>query len=239
MPRITKVIVGSPMGFKVNICSELNGVVLNSLIKSLEVYHGGSYVVGKDTLFGVKPHYHIHWYSVKDVSESAIKVKRNSLGKEFSWLTKSDKIYTGQDLESANPNQWLAYAIKEKLVENKGIEITAEIEKLASVSLETKRQKKVYSEKKALDEKEKKEFKFKMFDSIKKDFPDLESYGSEYYGANEEDVFYELCIGYLMSNSKYGSMKMNFLRQWYIEFKSEHSNDKWSNKDILKFIRNR
>lgn len=213
MPRITKVVVGSPMGFKVNICSELTEVVLNSLIDSLKVYHGGKYVVGKDTMFKVTPHYHIHWLSVKEVSESAMKVKRNAMGKEFDFLTRADKLYTGQELESADPNRWLSYCIKEQLVKSDGIEITDEIKKLALVALETKRQKKVYSEKKEVETKEKNDFKKKLCEYVKNRLFNEDVKIPEQYAKviGSKDIVKLSVIKFLMMNGKEGSLKKGII----------------------------
>lgn len=213
MPRITKVVIGSPMGFKVNICSELTEVVLNSLIDSLKVYHGGSYVVGKDTMFNVTHHYHIHWFSIKDVSESAMKVKRNALGKEFPWLTRADKLYTGQELESADKNRWLAYCIKEQQIKSEGIEITEEIKVLAKASLETKRQKKVYSEKKEVETKEKNEFKKKLCEYVKNRLFNEDVKIPDKYSKTitDKDIVKLSVIKFMLENGKEGSLKKSII----------------------------
>jgi len=162
MTRITEVKIGSPMGFKVNIGERVD---LNVLVDDLKTYHGGKYIIGKDTMFIDTPHYHIHWFSVKVVTAGALKTFRSTLTKKLTWLTKSDKLYTGQEIDSADPDRWLAYCIKEELISVTGYEVTDKIEILRKASLENKRQNKVYSEKKAVIEKEKKDFKNKMLEN--------------------------------------------------------------------------
>lgn len=208
MTRIQNVKVGDPMGFKVNITDEL---VLDDIIKALEVYHGGAYVVGKDTAFNVIPHYHIHFFSVKCVTANALKVFRNSMKNRFSYLQRCDKLYTGQDLESANASKWIAYCIKEQLISNEGIEITEEIKILSKASFETKRQNKVYSEQKQNVEKEKKEFKHKCLEYVKANIDEYEIPAQYKNQISESNKTRLLVIKFLIDNDKIGSLKKGII----------------------------
>lgn len=235
MTRIKNVKVGDPMGFKVNITTE---VVLNSLVDALKTYHGGKYIIGKDTKFVEKPHYHIHWFSVKEVTEGALKTFRSTLKKKLTWLDKGDKLYTGQDTESADKDRWIAYAIKEETIDVVGIEVTEEIKVLSKASLENKRQNKVYSEKKKVEEKEKKQFKDKMFEYIKIHISNFNDINDENY-CNEKRAFDIACIDFLIKEEKYGSMKKIFLGQYYLEWKIKHSIQKWTSIEILTYLDNK
>lgn len=235
MTRIQNVKVGDPMGFKVNITSE---VVLDSLITSLNVYHAGKYVVGKDTAFGVTPHYHIHWFSNKIVTAGALKVFRTALGKKLTWLTRSDKLYTGQELESADPDKWISYAIKETQCEQTTMEITEQQKILAKASFENKRQNKVYSEKKQAEEKEKKDERAKMYQYVTENLPDYQSVGNDYYG-DEQMAFECTVIKYKMSQFKMGCVKKHFLAQYYLEYKCHYAQEKWNELQVYKYIHNK
>lgn len=232
MVRITDCSIGSPLGFKVNDSERLD---LDALVKALECYHGNKYVIGFDKSFVDTPHYHIHFHTVKAVTSNALKVFRSTLGKKFDWLTRADKFYTGQDLESADPLRWIAYAIKENVTSVTGYDLTDELKVLAKASLENKRQKKVISEKKANDEKEKKDYRAQLFNFVKENFPDTKSSGSEYY-CDEYGAFCDTVIQFWINNEKFGSVKNTFLRQYYIEYKCKYSDDKWSPREIRKFI---
>lgn len=230
MPRLMKVVVGSPMGFKLNITEGLDDVVLNSIIKSLSVYHGDKYVIGKDTMFGVTPHYHIHFFSVKEVTENALKVKRNSMKNDFPILAKSDKLYTGQDLQNADPDRWIAYAIKEQLIKSSNIEITDKILKLAAVALETKRQKKIYSEKKENETKEKKEFKDKLFRYVEDNYRDYEIPSSSQGRLEKSSIVRLLVIKYLMENDRVGSLRKHIIDSYEMYCNIKIYN--WNEADI-------
>lgn len=226
--RIENVKVGDPMGFKLN---GDDNVVLNSVINALKTYHGDKYVVGYDTAFVDKPHFHIHFFSIKDVTANAIKVFRNSLKTKIPELTRSDKLYTGQDIESGNKLKWIAYAIKETLVDTQGIDITDDIKILAKASFETKRQNKVYSEQKKNKDLEKKQFKEKMLEYIKEN---IDNYIiPEIYRIKISD--YEkvrlLVIKYLMTNGKEGSLKKGII-DTYVMYVNIHLNN-WDEFKIL------
>lgn len=218
MPRIVNCVVGSPMGFKVNISDDLK---LDDIVDALKVYHGDKYVIGKDTSFGVTPHYHIHFLCVKDVTANALKVFRTALGKKFTYLGKTDKLYTGQDLPSADSERWFAYAVKEEIVKIEGISHTPTLEILRKSSFETKRQNKVYSEKKANEEKEKKEFKDKILEYVKFHLPEYVIPDKYKNTINDMQKTRCLVIKFLMENGKTGSLKKGIIDS-YVMFCNIH-----------------
>lgn len=240
MTRIQDVKVGDPMGFKVNVEGIPDEVVLSSLVASLSTYHGGKYVMGMDTMYCDKNHWHIHWFSAKEVTANALKVFRSTLKKKYTWLSKSDKLYTGQDLPSADKDYWIAYAIKEVnephgIASTTDIEVTPRIKTLAASILESKRQKKVISEKKANDEKAAKKEREEMYEYVIKNMPDYQSIGSEYYG-DEQMAFECTVIKYKMSQIKFGCIKKHFLAQYYLEYKCHYAQEKWDEIQVYKYI---
>lgn len=195
MPSIKDVKLGDPMGIKVNDSELINGMTIQSLIELCQTYHGGKVIVGHDTLYCQQPHYHIHWFSVKETSEGAMKTFRsNVIKKKFPHISKSFRFYTGQDLPSAEKDIWLAYAIKETLVSS-DYSITEEIKVLAKSRFQIKQMKSVASEKKANDDKEKKDFREKMILSIKEDFEMYVPSGPHQF--NDFDKIKLLIIRYL------------------------------------------
>jgi hypothetical protein len=230
--------IGFPLGIKVNQDELTEGLTLEKVIELTKVYHGNHYVIGYDTLYVEKPHYHIHFLSAKETSVNAMKTFRsNVIKKTFPHISKSFRFYTGQDLPSANVSNWFAYALKEQTQLISNIEVTEQMIIEAKSHLEVKKLKKIHSEKKSNDIKEKKEFKDKMYDYIKKTISNYDDKGDEYYG-NEHLAFDVSCIKFLMDNEKYGSMKKLFLRQYYLEWKIKHSANRWTEIDIYKYINN-
>jgi hypothetical protein len=215
MTRIQNVKIGDPMGFKVNISSETD---LNGIISALKTYHGGKYIVGKDTAFIDTPHYHIHWFAVKPVTCGALKTFRSGLGNKLTWLTRSDKLYTGQDMDRADPDRWIAYCIKEEQILAEGIEVTEKILILKHSAFENKRQNKVYSEKKAIVEKEKKDFKNKMFKYVE---DNIQNYQlpefQKQQGFQEHDKVKLLVIKFIKEQERYGSLKGGII-DGYVRF---------------------
>lgn len=230
MTRIKNVVVGSPMGFKLN---EDSGVELDELINLLKVYHGGAYVVGYDTSFVDRPHYHIHWFSVKVVSEGALKTFRSTLTKKLTNLTRGDKLYTGQDLTAADGDRWIAYAIKENYVKSETIEITEQQKILAKASYENKRQNKVYSEQKANVEKEKKEFKNKVYEYVKDNLESYEIPDMYKNKVKDTDKVRLLVIKFLMEQDRTGSLKKAFIDNYVM-----YCNIKINNWDEFKVLGN-
>lgn len=231
-----KIPIGFPMGIKVNVEDLKEGLTVEKLVELSKVYHNNSYVVGYDTLYVDKPHYHIHFASAKETSEGAMKTFRsNVIKKAFPHISSSLRFYTGQDLPSADICNWYAYALKEQTYLISNIKVTEQMEIEGKSHLEVKKLKKIHSEKKNNDIKEKKEFKNKMFEYIKKHISNFDDKGDEYYG-NEQLAFDISCIKFLMEEDKYGSMKKLFLRQYYLEWKIKHSSNRWTAEDIHKFI---
>lgn len=234
-----KLPIGFPMGIKVNADELINGLTIEELIKMTQVYHGNTYIVGYDTLYVTKPHYHIHWFSVKETTEGAMKTFRsNVIKKKYPHITRSFRFYTGQDLPTAQKQNWLAYCIKEKLIEVNNIEVNETMLIEAKAHLEIKRLKKIKSEQKADAEKEKMEFKDEMFAYVEKNMLDYQSVGEQCYG-NEQMAFEIACIQFLVMKKKCGSMKIHFLNQYYLEYKALHSQEKWSPYQIYQYIHNK
>lgn len=228
---VKNITTGFPLGIKINDFDLVNGLTLEKLIELTKTYHNDKYIIGRDTLYVEQAHYHIHFYSAKDTSDGALKVFRTNLKKSYPHLSKSFRLYTGQDLPSADPMIWIAYAMKEKLVKTSGIEITDEMVTEAGVRLGLKKLNKVHSEKKANEQKEKKAFKEKMFDYVLKNVPCHQQVGEEYYGQEEEAVKTTL-IQFMVDNEKFGSIKEHFLSQYYLEYKAKYAQEKWTAKDI-------
>lgn len=67
-----KIPKGFPLGIKVNQDELKEGLTLDKIIDLTKVYHGNHYVIGYDTLYVEKPHYHIHFLSAKETSENAM-----------------------------------------------------------------------------------------------------------------------------------------------------------------------
>lgn len=227
--------VGFPLGIKINLEDLSDELTLEHLVEQFKCYHQDKYVIGYDTLYVEKPHYHIHFLSAKDTSEGAIKVFRTALKKKYPHLPKSFRFYTGQDLPTANTQNWLAYCIKEKLIKANNIEVTDEMVIEAKSHLEVKRLKKIHSEKKVTEQKEKQDFKEKMFAYVLQHQPDYQSVGTPYY-ANEQKSFEVTCIKYLIENNKYGSIKKIFLGQYYLEYKTKYCSDKWDAEQVYNYL---
>lgn len=228
--------IGFPMGIKVNEEDLVNGLSLEQLVELTELYHGGNYVIGFDTLYVEKKHYHIHWLSIKETSEGALKTFRsNVLKKKFPHLPRSFRLSFGKDLPSADPMYWISYAIKENVIRMVGYELTEQMRIDCKSHLEIKRLKSIKSEQKAVEQKQKQDFKDKMFLYVSQNMPETRQIGEEYY-CREFDAFSVTVIEYMETVDKFGSMKLNFLRQYYTEFKMRHSPDRWKAVDVYKFI---
>jgi len=235
MVKSEKVPKGFPMGIKVNE-EDINDVcTLDALIEASETYHGGKYIIGYDSKYvdkvHGKPHYHIHWFSNKDTTTGAMGTFRSDVFKKKFNVSKSFRFYTGQDLPSADPSQWLGYCIKEKYVNSVGIELTDDIKLCASTQLEIKRLKSISSEKKSNEKKEKQEFKEQMFKFVKSKIP-----LSEITAMQDYSKVIPLMIQYLIDNEKYTSCRKIYLDSWYLEYMCKHSDQKWNAENVHNFI---
>lgn len=201
--RITNVSIGDPMGFKL-LEEDCGHNTLDEVLDALKCYHGDKYIVGKDIDCGLskKPHYHIHFFSIKEIKEGALKTFRCALGKRISTLSKASRLYTGQDLPSGDPNSWLGYAIKETQVKVSGYAITDEILVASKSHMQLKNMKQVRSEKIASEQKEKKEFKQKMCDYVKDELSRIEYNDNEMY-----EKVVKLIIKFIMVSERVGSLK--------------------------------
>lgn len=229
MPRAVRdVKQGDPMGFKLNKCSNVD---LDKLIEMLKCYHNGQYIVGYDTSFVEKPHYHIHWFSAKEVTEGALKTFRSGLGRKLSGLTKADKLYVGQVIE-ADERRWIGYAIKEAYIQGT-IEPDEETHIYAKASFENKRQKHVYGQQKATVEKEKKEFKDKLCEYVKNQLPEYKIPDMYVNKLKDSDKVRLLVIKYLMENERSGSLKKGIIDSYVM-----HCNIKINKWDEFKVLGN-
>lgn len=222
----------TPIGLKVSCSSVKDLDNLFALADDLKSYHLGKFVIGRDSQYCESSHYHIHFWSHKVVSKDAIKVfKSNKLLKKYN-LKRTDKIYLGQDLPSADKNAWLGYAIKEEIVSITGFDCdhVVAIKKCADTQLEIKKLKAVKSEQIKEKEKEKKQFKEKMFSYISdeyksfciKNFKELEEKYDTKSGCviPENDPYIIKCmiVQFLMENDKYGSIRRIFIDNYYKEY---------------------
>lgn len=196
------------------------------------MYHGGKYVVGKDTTYCNKPHYHIHFHSIKEISDGTLRTFRSEKFKPYN-VTKSFRLYFGQDLPSADPQLWLGYALKETQVLISGLSITDDIMAHAKSQLQIKQMKAVHSEKKKVDADEKKEFKEQMYEEVYKRYmlnPHIDNYGMVTYWPRD---IQPIIIDYLIEHNKVGSIKKHFYDSYYIGFMICKCN--WKGKDIYEY----
>lgn len=224
---------GFPLGIKFNDDELINGMDVSSLIQITHCYHGGNYVVGHDTLYCNKPHYHIHFRAVKETSKNAMSTFRsNVIKKKFPHISNAFRFYTGQDLNDVDPNLWLAYAIKETQVAISGYSITDDIKVQAKSQLEIKRLKNIHSQKKANEQKEKTEFKTEMFNYVKDRYLGYckdEELDVDKYGLNLT-VIRRLLIKFLVEKDRFGSLKKHYIQAYTLEYLAK--NGGYTEKDI-------
>lgn len=222
----------TPLGLKVSQTTISDIDMLFKMADVMKSYHGGSYVIGRDSKYCDSPHYHIHFWSVKSVTKDALKVfKSKNLLKQFN-LKRSDKMYTGQDLPSADKLAWLGYALKEEIISVVGFsdDIQSQIIQHAGVQLEIKKLKKIKSESIQEKEKEKKMFKDKMFDYIKTDYNAfcdkhenelLHKYDTKngiVIPSDDRYIIKCMIVQYLMDSDRYGSIRKVFIDNYYKEY---------------------
>lgn len=222
----------TPIGIKVSQSTVCDIDVLFGIAAALKTYHNGMYVIGRDSNYCESPHYHIHFWSSKNVSKDAIKTfKCKNLVKPFN-LKRTDKIYTGKDLPSADKIAWLGYAVKEEIITIDGFpdDIKSQIIHHAGVQLDIKKLKKVKSETIQEQLKEKKQFKDKMFGYIKDEYVSFciknEDYLSGKYDtksgvvipADDRYIIKCMIVQFLMDNDKYGSIRKVFIDNYYKEY---------------------
>lgn len=207
-----KVPIGFPMGFKFNVEDNID---IDKLLQISEVYHANKYVIGRDDNYCEKPHYHIHFFSAKLTSPGAMKVFRsNVIKKTFPHINKSFRFYLGQDLQSANSDFWLAYAIKETQIKVSGHSITDEMLISAKSHLQIKQMKQVKSESEKNKVKEKKEQKELLLKYVKEN---LDNYvppsGKE---ITTESKILLLIMRYFKENEKHGSLRKGILDMYVV-----------------------
>lgn len=225
----------TPIGIKLNLTSLTEASTLDAIIQSLATYHKGCYIVGKDTDMSInkEPHYHVHFWAPKKVTKNALKTFRCELGKKFPTLTRSDKLYTGQDLPNADPLRWFAYAIKEEFIHQQGLDDKLDtIKGLALVEREFKKCKLVNSEKIVEKNNAKKELKDKLFDYIEQYHqirPKEEKEWWEKYLSFEEYVcshnhVCQAIISYYIQNDMFGHLSKTIIERYYKEYLAKRQN---------------
>lgn len=236
MPSLTDLHVGHPMGVKINEQDLKDDFNLDTIVELTKNFHGGKYVIGYDTQYVENKHYHIHWYTKKATSTSAMKTFRTNVFKKANpELSKSFRYYAGKDLPSASPTWWVSYAVKETVYRAVDIEITPEMNIERGTILEIKKLKKIKSESLADKDNEKKNARKDMYDYVNSRMPNyFEKIEDKKY--TEYSAFVELCCEYFMSVEKYGSMRLTFIRNYWLEFKCRYSTEKWNAEQVAYYI---
>lgn len=241
MSKQTIVPKGFPMGIKINDDELVEGCTLDAIIELSKVYHDNCYIIGHDISLCDKPHYHIHWFACKETSEGAMKVFRSSvLKKKFPHLSKSFRFYTGQDLPDADPICWYAYAVKEQMIKIEGSLFADQMERLEierSVQNKNKQLKRVHSQKKAVEDKEKRDYKNRLFADIQKTMPDWQTAGGEFY-MKEFKAFRVSLYKFAIAENRFGSLKPALIRQYYLEYKTTRCpvELRWTEEDVDRFL---
>lgn len=210
----------TPMGFKIDLEEYDNQEEYDfeKLIEKLKTYHNGVYVVGKDTQFCDRPHFHIHWWTTKAVTKGACKTFRST---HFKCFGRKSKMYLGQDLPSSDKYQWLGYAIKEHLCTWSGFSNNEKeaITETARTQKEIKLLKKIHSEKKSSEEKIKKDFKLKILDYVNKNYHIYcDQNGYEYEDGENIKVIRILIIACICENEKYGSLRQHHIKSYVLQY---------------------
>lgn len=149
------------VGLKVNVSdlTETLGIteILNLLKKHID---NDMYVVGYDTLFVDKPHYHIHFRSKSDPKQlTNWKQKNLKLGRAC-------KLYHAKEYKSNDDNVWYGYAVKENIIEiGKNIDFDA-VEVSRKVQMEIKTLKNHHTQKEKYKQEEKITFRNTLFKYI-------------------------------------------------------------------------
>lgn len=163
-------ITPTPIGLKIN-SSSLGNNDIQEIVDALANYHKDKYVIGYDSVYCGQPHYHIHFWchKKKEVTKNALKTFRSDLGKKFSYLTKSDKLYLGKNyLENTDILCWEGYAVKEQIIKSCGYDEDelSSIKEHAGIQNGIKKLKNIKSQEIAQVEKQKKDFRQKLFNYI-------------------------------------------------------------------------
>lgn len=225
----------TPMGLKIAECDIDNKLItLDRAVEITKGYHKGQYVIGYDKMYCDAPHYHIHWWAPKVVTEGAKKTFRSE---KLSMLSRKSKFYLGKDLPSANQYVWLGYAIKENEIDlvNYTEEQKKEIRERALVQREIKMLKAIKSEQIAEVEKEKNDFRFNLLKFVNDNYNiyikenDIETK----HGIHITTVRV-LIIRYLRLKEKFGSMKQHIIRSYVLMYLIKYCN--YSDEDIDMFL---
>lgn len=223
--------MGTPIGLKVNVESLGDNSIIE-LANELKTYHKGKYVIGRDDVYCEKPHYHIHFWSEKNVSMDTLKqFKSKNLIKKYN-LQRTDKIYLGKDLPNSDKLNWEGYAVKENIIEmfNYDDDEKEKIKHFSGVQRDIKKLKKIKSEDLAEKDKVKKQFKDKLFEYIVNEYrtfinenwnelQDCLGYENVYDVPDDNfNVIRFMITKFLMDNDKYGSIRGIFINNYLKEY---------------------
>lgn len=210
MVKSTKNPIGTPMGFKLIASDVDESRTLEKYVDLFSAYHGGKYIVGYDSQLCDSPHYHIHWHSIKEISENAKKTFRAEI-KKAMFISNASKLYFGKDIPDADPECWLAYAVKEQQVLCT-VDVSDGFNSKIGTQLEIKKLKKIKSQSIESDKKVKEEFKDKLFAFVK------ENLALDYNGNLVSSSIREAIVMFLLKEEKYGSLQPRFIRQYELEY---------------------
>jgi len=223
----------TPLGLKLDV-EDINDTdqQLDRFADITKNYHKGKYVIGLDTSYCDRPHYHIHFWAEKLVTKGACKTFRSE---KLKMLSRKSKFYTGQDYkEGVDKYIWLAYAVKEKAIAFVGFtpDEILHILALAGVQLEIKRLKNIHSQKQKIKDDQKKELKDKLFEYIKEN--------KEYYALDHKNEFYDkyecmlsykipdlirkLIIKYFVKEDKYWYIQKQTIERYLKEYLGKYEN---------------
>lgn len=207
---------GTPIGLKINLVDVTETNTIDRIVDKLKSYHKGVYIVGKDSKYCDQPHYHIHFWSDKKVTKDALKQFRSKNLKDM--MSRSAKLYTGAD-DNSQPMAWYGYAIKEELIEAKGLDDNmSQIKIDAGSSLKVKQMANVKSAMLKQNELKKKELKDKLFEYIKANTP-IDNCGN--FIESHESIC-QLIIKYFKQEDMYGHLTKTIIERYYKEYCGKH-----------------
>lgn len=210
----------------------LPSMMLMEIANWFKVHHEGVFAIGRDSKYCQQPHFHIHFETT--ANENAVKAQKSKKIKElqdngFETGGRTTKLYIPKDIEGASPFVFLAYSCKEEIVYAPKVYLdNPEFNTQRLARLEVKKLSYVKSQMLTEKTKEKKEFKEEMFEYIKEK--------SKYFeDEHDNELYYVAMVEYLIKQEKYGSLKMCFLKTWFLEYSSKYLGK--IPKEIFKLIR--
>nr|UOF81913.1 hypothetical protein [Cressdnaviricota sp.] len=214
------------------------GLTIKQIAEWFTPHHRGEYVIGRDSMFTAgKPHYHIHF--ITDSTESAVKAQKS---KKLSELKekgidtggRTTKMYIPKEIDSADPEVFLAYATKETVVWRHEKYNNSSFDVKRNTQMEVKKLKHIHSQKQQIKQDEKKEFKDKMFDYIQENYDHYALENDYDIQQTNRTVIMLLMIKYLRENERYGSLQQRILENYYMEYFSKYLGK--TDKDIFNLI---